>query len=544
MEPLGLDHSLESCFQFVRLHGWCDQTHQKIDEVLAELRRRTPEQTALIEPMIDRLRALGSVEERLFCLVVLERLGVPVSKIAELTLQVLKNQISENDLAFLSRYFFDGGYPLPAPIVADITKGNFFTYKRAIYQAMAITELASDYSGAHVLLFLVQLLCRNSLNEQNRAILYVLLSRIDVDRPPGLAAIVRSAMQVLAGLVREVAERGQAVLADRLDPGERAVAEALTALSALTDPKPSAAEKEAPVRRAAAVRPEVDDISTKIEVIPNKKSSSQKSRPVASPSNPPDPASLEERPASENRPRWSPSQTQTVADTPEPNDDWLQRSALNPNAKTSAGSLKSSDPVPAPSGPTMADYDTGEAPATTPGTLRQSKRFLIRFDRDSEEVKQLLEEEPSPVTSPRHETEPVRAEKKSPRQKRSALSIGRRYGRAIAWVALALIAAAAAWFIWSLTLSHKEIPHLSMPAPSSTATAPGPELHPDSTGWSPRPGESLWTWYLSLHSQPGQAGGDLSQLTWPQFVERVLKMNPQLVRPDLIYPGKELQLKQ
>jgi len=207
----------QSC-NFVRLHGWVIQTDEHIERLRALAQEQKSNWPHYISTLQTSIEKIDSVEEKLLILVILSELEVPPDSIADLMFKHLHGRLSSDDSVFITKHFFQNASPVPDEIVYDIIKRNFISYQRAIFQALKVSGYSSSFSPGHVLLFLTQLLCRNNLNEQNRAMLYLLLSRLDIDIPQIISDSVTRAMINLAEIIREVEERLEAVLSDALLP--------------------------------------------------------------------------------------------------------------------------------------------------------------------------------------------------------------------------------------------------------------------------------------------------------------------------------------
>ena len=207
----------EATSHFVRLHGWVNQTEER----LTALRKGLPLEDAggqvLVETLVASLEASSSPQEKLLCLFLLHDVGWEADRLAGLLFQSVQGQMDSTDGPFFARQFFPAGPPIPSDVSKLITDRVYLTHQRAILQAMKIEEFDSMYSAQEIVLFMTQLLCRIDLNEQNRTMLYLLLSRIDAELPEALDLAVAQAMTALREIILDVERRRDKVLTDQLN---------------------------------------------------------------------------------------------------------------------------------------------------------------------------------------------------------------------------------------------------------------------------------------------------------------------------------------
>lgn|GEM_PF-2698715 len=581
------------CSDFVRLHSWCDQSEEKIAALYQRLQEHPEAAPEYEQTILDSFGRLGSREERLMALAVLHRLNVDAGRLADLTLLNLDTQINEKDGTFILDHYFGGVLPVPAGLVYDITKGNFITYKRAIYRALQVSQFDSTFDPGQVLLFLVQLLCRDSLNEQNRAIVYLLISRIDIDLPEGVGRIVVAAMVRLRNLINEVEKRQEAVLADEMGPEEEELGSPPPDLNAAPSGLPPrgvsgtaapAAEPEAarsspgtpaPQRTAGHVQPPVAGPA-----------SPRAPRPAlnveVSPTAPP--PSAAPPPPSSARVGWVPA-----AESPAGTAVSGARSAPAHVPEVEPGRwAQQARPDERPRAQAAAKAQAPEVSASPPA---EPSRFVIRFNRESREFAALREQmthpaaaEPAapadavfgiPATpapsaaSPRSEPPPAEA---APAVAAEAPSVAgaKVTPQWIRWLpglgVAVLVAAVAGLVVWGGVFKHglssgpsaqaSAAANPSAPATPATgasgagtpapAVASAPAAQPvvataGSPTWSPRPGESLWSLFQSLRNGT-VSSSRLAGLSWGDFVKAVQAANPAITEPGLIFTTQTIRL--
>ena len=552
-----------SCCDFVRLHGWCDQSEEKISSLYRRLQEQ-PEGAAGFEGVIlESFVRLGSREERLMALALLHRLSVPAGRLADLTLLNLENQINEKDGAFILHHYFGDVLPVPAALVYDVTKGNFISYKRALYRALQVSQFESPFEPEQVLLFLVQLLCRDSLNEQNRAIVYLLISRIDIDLPEHVGRIVLAAMARLHNLVDEVERRHEAVLADEIGPEESALGNPppeLTAHGAVGQPRAAASgispgEPSSPGVLEVSP-PGVPRVAPRSETAARPRPSELEGFSPASRPRAPAPVAAE-APA---RDGWVPAATPGEAEGLSEKAAQGPVQDLGPAVEPGrwAQAVREAASVQAP-GPAVPG-----GPAEGPPSASGPSGFVIRFNRESRELEALMEHvalpvgesealqapgAPAPVArvgrEPRvgAQTVPAAAEVAGTANGPEVPPRVARPRWPLIVLAAVLMVAGAVWLGWGVLSSRTTAASVALPAPTtqSVPAKPSPRGPTSAPTWSPRPGESLWSLYQSLRNA-SSSSSRLAGLPWGDFVRALQAANPEITVPSLIFTSQAIRL--
>lgn len=204
METNDLSIKIKNLYALVRLHKWCEQLTAGISDIVPVLLKGVHHKAfSKIRKKLESDSA--TKEEIVLSLVLLSKTGTPVSQISDITYSRLFNRLDYEDTDFLLHVFFNDIYPLPPDLTYDITNRIFLSFRRAIKSALEIDSVISYYNPETVILYLTLLLCRVDLNKENKAIIYFLLSRIDVDLSPALARGVTNYIRSIKPIIEKVA---------------------------------------------------------------------------------------------------------------------------------------------------------------------------------------------------------------------------------------------------------------------------------------------------------------------------------------------------
>jgi hypothetical protein len=176
---------LENLFGIARLHGWCEEVHEGINELTAlNDESLISELRTLLETILQKTNI--SKEEAILSLILLRRLGVPEKDLYEHTYRTLKNRLYFNDFRFLIRYFFHNKVPLPQSLVYDITERVFFSLED-VYNKIVDDFTRVPFRNAEpVIFFLILQNCRVDLNTQNKELLCIILTHIEIKLPDSI----------------------------------------------------------------------------------------------------------------------------------------------------------------------------------------------------------------------------------------------------------------------------------------------------------------------------------------------------------------------
>lgn len=198
-----LSIKIENLYTLVRLHKWCEQLADGISAIVPILSKGIHRKH--FSEIRKKLESDSSTkEEKVLSLILLSKTGTPVSQISDLTYSTLINRLDFEDIGFLLHVFFNDIYPLPPDLTYDITNRVFLSFRRAMKSALKIDSVISYHNPETVILYLTLLLCRVDLNKENKAIIYFLLSRIDVDLSPALAKGVTEYIKSIKSIIEKV----------------------------------------------------------------------------------------------------------------------------------------------------------------------------------------------------------------------------------------------------------------------------------------------------------------------------------------------------
>jgi len=507
--------------QLVRLHGWVVQAEEQI-QVLREACASPGEEGQACRAVVQEgLPGPSASSDKVLSLCVLRDGPLDSAELAGLLFQHLEGGIDAKDGDFLVRQFFRKGHPLPSEVAAAITDRAYLTYQRALLQAMKIQQFSSSYDAPQIVLYMTLLLCRRDLNQQNKAMLYLLLSRIDSPLPETLNQAVGRAMVDLREVIQEVELKRENVLSEQfpsfaLAPGE---------------PRPTQPGSQAPTVSQKSY-------GFSWNPVPPPQPGT-KAEPLVSPARSPigsswgswpQPQTGPPGPTAPGFPATPVGKTPSRAPFPFPEG---ARSGSPPNVSGPASTVSAPEQVaqgiPSALVPESRGAPRGQAPRNSAGAPEEETTFVIEFNQERPGWETLLKGlDAEPPHSGAEPAPPASARKK--RKHWWILGVP---------VALALVGAL--WFFSGQ--EHPAVPVSSHPGtviPVVEAAPPAGGLdirnEPQGSLWYPRPGESVWTLYQFLRSQP-HATVD----SWKEFQDQIVRENRQVSRAELIYPKVPLR---
>lgn len=206
-----IENELQSLFTFARIHSWCTQ----LDELITALIERTMKgDRERVRAIIEREYSDPSESKEHLVLAVLltAKLGENDYKTTERLFAHLHGRIDLNDQNFLRAHLFGVRHPLPSDVAYDIGSRPYLSFRRAINRGMKIRTVNSACTPSEVALYLTIIMCRVDLNEQNRAMLSFLLSRIDTELPENVIAGTFAYLRSLRSIIAELESQGDSVL--------------------------------------------------------------------------------------------------------------------------------------------------------------------------------------------------------------------------------------------------------------------------------------------------------------------------------------------
>lgn len=595
---------IDRLYSFARIHSWCDQLNEQIDSLLASLSKEDGnELLAYINTAYWDKESIGS--HLVLSFVLKARLGTDELELMSSAYEKLRGRLEKSDQYFLADHLFNGYLPFSDEVGNGMLFRSYLSYKRAIYQAMQVDSLLSHFPAAKTSLYLTIILCRVDLNEQNRALLCFLLSKIDAPLPEALLQGIFRYLLALKGVITELLERGEEALADSFsyadEPDFRQ--ESASSKAAPKPPvSPSGKERGRQEENAAGV-------IEKQNSSPREPASS--SDDVQSVSDSPD----ERMTKSESQQQrgenglLAPLDLQDARDeTGESVDKKLgsgETEALSPaslNGDKQASKLSGHEAVGDGAGSGLDESGEGEpVPAEEPeGREEEETNYTVYFNRNSDLLDRLLHEvaETAPPKGEEEEKAPITLEapEDSSRDEdeikaRTKAVVSSSHLRPSSIIAAGVLLFTALLFAVLFFSGERKRPgpeamqqpleSVGMPA-ASTASAEGapdksaPELKDEATlepeleqeadsfpapelpnSSSPytlefRSGRMLWQvgkgdslWALFQFYQGRDAGVRISgSVNWALFLQASLEQNPELGQLELIFPQQRLFLPQ
>ncbi|WP_028975083.1 hypothetical protein [Spirochaeta cellobiosiphila] len=183
-----LQDKLQELYNVANLYKWTSQTEALITEVIKKAKGKMKE--ALQSALYLKMRqADSSKEEIIISLILLSKLGVDLDRITEKTVDYLMNKIYVVDFQFLITHLFPQGAPLPEDLIYDITSRVVFDIRNSYDRIARGFQRVPKKRGSEAILYLSGLICRPDLSAQNRDLLYIILSKVQLPLPPNLATI-------------------------------------------------------------------------------------------------------------------------------------------------------------------------------------------------------------------------------------------------------------------------------------------------------------------------------------------------------------------
>ena len=509
---------LRELFEFAHINKWCTQLDERITAFVASVPDSDREP---LRVLLERECVGADAHNEQVVLVILlgRELGARVIDTTERLFARLRGRLDLADQRFVSAHLFDGDLPLPSDVNHDIVARPYLSFRRAISRAMDIETVSSTFSASEVALYLTLIMCRADLNEQNRAMLSFLLSRIDAELPQNVLEGVFVYLRSLRTVIAEVEGQGDAALAKEfhysdeptIEDRSRQTDEPTPAAPVASEPRPPAPAPPTPGATAASARNETAPRSTGGDTAPHARTEprpprapASTDRPVRPPDRAPDtPRSDEPVPAAPDRASAgepgisrAPDPDRERGGAPPPTRDAGARPAEIGTVAATARSDRHGDFDPA-QGSIPPEADAGprsERPRPTEDAVA-AEEHTIYFNRNTAELLRIidgLDRDDRPADTPARETPPIAPTPPTDARQRPdrpvALSEGggaiqtRRSGKRLRRAAIAIVAAALS-VIAVLTLRPDRSPSESSVgttgAASDGATVEPPETSGD-----------------------------------------------------------------
>ncbi len=209
------EQQLEEIYQFARLHHWVNQLNELIEGFADDFSQNHEQISHRIHSR--HLSLQQDPTDNLVSLVLLHKFQTPVLETTEKLFYLLHGKLDSKDQQFLIHHFFKGTLPLSTNDSHEIIIRSFISYKRALYHGMQIENLVSNVNPEETALFFTVLICRVDVHPQNRALINLLLYRIEARLPENVLQGVLAYLKKLRQVLYEVYTRGEQVLSDELN---------------------------------------------------------------------------------------------------------------------------------------------------------------------------------------------------------------------------------------------------------------------------------------------------------------------------------------
>jgi len=541
MNPDSFLPALDQALRFVRLHGWVDQTREHIVAVQAFFPEFPEKAGEFSAHLIQRLTESPATTEKLLTLVCLRASGLASEDLAELFFLHLAGKLEKRDQATLQRYFFEGRNPLPLTISNEITDRVYMTYQRAIYRALQMQSFTAECGSQDIILYFVQLLCRNDMFEQNRAMVLLLLSRIDGPVSPFIHATVAEALTHLRDVIAEVENQGEAVLTQTHHDDTPQASGQLQHWAA-APPQPSTAPEVGFGFGRLEQKPRGAVPSWSAATGPSSTSDEKEAERTDDLPRTLPPVALGTSAPRESAPK--PLKFTSTAADPEVRTQPVDIDVVVPPGFSAPS--QEAPPPPEFSAPAEA-LPLPTPPPPQPGPSSASALYEIRFNRGSPELDTLLtalqptvaqnpqttasEDEPQPGDLRPEESS---ADKANARSEAAATLRPRRFPW-WGWVVIALAIGAGLAYWGSSKPSPSNPPTETPSTPPVQTNIGGPPAETAPHTAVTAPGSRVWDFYLIQKASP-------QPMDWKAFLDSVRSLNPSLTNPDLVFPGQVIRL--
>ncbi len=194
---------LKELDSYFRIHGWCTQMDDKISSFLGRLNRSDREHV--------RKWAYAALEKKnsksashIMAIILLKLLDASDKELVSLLYTVLSGRLTFEDFNSLNTYVFKGKPPLSRDLFYNITERVFIDKQSALKKALSISSIISEADPELTIFYMTMLLCRVDLNNENRAMLNLLLYCIDADIPDEVSHGVREYLLSIKDVLEEI----------------------------------------------------------------------------------------------------------------------------------------------------------------------------------------------------------------------------------------------------------------------------------------------------------------------------------------------------
>ncbi len=194
---------LKEIDEYFRIHGWCTQTNVKITNFMALLDSGSMK---YVEDWAYVTLRKGNIKNptRILSIIFLKLLNVPDSELIRLLFTVLYGKLTFEDFNSLNTYIFKGKPPLSKDLFYNITERVFIDKKSALQKALSVSSIITRADPELTIFYMTMLLCRVDLNNENKAMLNLLLYCIDADIPEEVSKGVREYLLSITDILEEI----------------------------------------------------------------------------------------------------------------------------------------------------------------------------------------------------------------------------------------------------------------------------------------------------------------------------------------------------
>jgi len=554
---------LDDLDEYFRVHGWCTQMSQKIVSFMDGMAgndRKYVQEWAYSTLDHKNIESASQI----LAIILLKLLDTEDKELIRLLYTVLSGRLTYEDFNSLSLYIFKGKPPLSKDLFYNITERVFINKKTALLKALSVTSIISEADPELTIFYMTMLLCRVDLNNENRAMLNLLLYCIDADIPTEVAMGVRKHLLSIKDVLEEIfssenSPEVQDVVEKVKIQMERESREQgfITIKSKRVDEK----SKEEDASREDDFRTPADGgnpvISLEKPAVPKivrndaveTKAAEKKNGNVSKGNGEfggrknPSPDTSEETPV-------MPFQSQKIKTF---SSSVSKNTVTFPEGEKSKNSIKKSEKVKKnQSRGNSKKEKTGSSPQKAPESqiasslpVESDEQYELKLRKFS------LSDLVAGKTSFPNILKSKKYEKTNGSRKKYTMRI-------LVWAAVFVVSISTSWFILNKKPVHTAIPVLPVPekavesaaiktqlnsTPPSAEASSGWKLKETDSGyeWTVQKGESVWKLheYLSSHTselpEPLQSAGEMD---WIPFIKHIIALNPRKNFADFIEPGE------
>lgn len=186
--------TLAQLFHSANVSRWSAQTESKLRAFQGELQNF--DRKHLEKELLKGLsKKSSSREELIISLILLSQLGLDRNRLADLLVKHFQHKLHIQDLNYIAQKIFEDEIPLHHDLIYDITARIVFDIKNSYERIVDGFKRVPRKRGKDAVLFLALELCRADLNAQNRDLLYIVLSKIQLPLPNSLAELANSKLE-------------------------------------------------------------------------------------------------------------------------------------------------------------------------------------------------------------------------------------------------------------------------------------------------------------------------------------------------------------